>query len=194
MNVSRSNQETIEYYRRRAYDAEDKSLVNGSKGSSTQSTLALTCSSQDLVFQLIHIGLRFCGKPDKVKHKISETILVIIAKICQGRRFLRCHFELIYQFVKTQVNKILALVKARSLASSSGGHSPKGRHETPPSLEGYAKLDYCTRMLQAIVSRSREIGPLNYFYFSGYLSGILLNSKPLQNWPFVKVSHRFYSC
>lgn len=28
----------------------------------------------------------------------------------------------------------------------------------------------------------------NYFYFSGYLSGILLGDKPVQQWPFNKVS------
>ena len=57
-----------------------------------------------------------------------------------------------------------------------------------PSMEGYDRIDYCTRVIQAIVTRKREIGPQNYFFFSGYLSGILLNSKPLQNWPFMKVS------
>ena len=55
-------------------------------------------------------------------------------------------------------------------------------------MAGYERIDYCTRLLRAIVTRKREVGPLNYFFFSGYLSGILLNSKPLQNWPFVKVS------
>jgi hypothetical protein len=30
----------------------------------------------------------------------------------------------------------------------------------------------------------------NYFYFSGYLSGILLGDKPVQQWPFNKVSLR----
>jgi len=101
LNVSRSNQETIEYYRKRDYDVDDQAIVNASKGSSTGSTLALTCSSQDLVFQLIHIGLRFCGKASSMKKRVAETILVIISKICQGRRFLRCHFELVYQFCKT---------------------------------------------------------------------------------------------
>ena len=118
LNVSRSNQETIEYYRKRTYSPDDRSFADLSKaGSSTQSTLALTCSSQDLVFQLIHIGLRFCGKASEIKTKISETILLIIGKICQGRRFLRCHFELVYQFIKTQVNKILAKIKAQGLQS-----------------------------------------------------------------------------
>lgn len=65
LNVSRSNQETIEYYRKRTYPVEDGK--EESKGSSTKSTLALTCSSQDLVFQLIHIGLRFCGKSSAIK-------------------------------------------------------------------------------------------------------------------------------
>ncbi len=35
LNVSRSNQETIEYYRKRTYEPDDKALVDGSKGSST---------------------------------------------------------------------------------------------------------------------------------------------------------------
>ena len=119
--MSRSNQETIEYYRKRTYPVEDGK--EESKGSSTRSTLALTCSSQDLVFQLIHIGLRFCGKSSEIKTKISETILLIIGKICQGRRFLRCHFELVYQFVKTQVNKLVAAAKAQGLASGAQSSS-----------------------------------------------------------------------
>lgn len=53
-------------------------------------------------------------------------------------------------------------------------------------MAGYERIDYCTRMITAIVTRKREMGPQNYFFFSGYLSGILLNSKPLQAWPFVK--------
>jgi len=81
------------------------------------------------------------------------------------------------------VNKILAKVKAHGL---SGKPQTKTQQE-PPSLEGYERIDYCTRMLKAIVTRHREVGPQNYFFFSGYLSGILLNSKPLQLWPFVKV-------
>lgn len=169
------------------YEADDKAIVNGSKGSSTASTLALTCSSQDLVFQLIHIGLRYCSKPCAIKKRISETILSIIGKICQGRRFLRCHFELIYQYVKTQVNKIMARVKAHGLLGQQVSPAT-GEKKSSSSMQGYERIDYCTRMLQAIVTHHREVGPQNYFYFSGYLSGILLNSKPLQLWPFVKVS------
>ena len=81
----------------------------------------------------------------------------------------------------------MARVKATGLANNS-----KGKTNKDPCyiMQGYERIDYCTRMLQAIVTRKRDIGPQNYFFFSGYLSGILLNSKPLQTWPFVKVSLR----
>ena len=46
LNVSRSNQETIEYYRRRNYEeGDDSPMALASKGSSTKSTLSLPCSS-----------------------------------------------------------------------------------------------------------------------------------------------------
>jgi hypothetical protein len=68
---------------------------------------SLNSSSQDIVFQLIHIGLRFFGK-SAVKSKQAIQIVDIIRTICRGRRYLKCHLELVYQFVKTKVNKILA--------------------------------------------------------------------------------------
>jgi hypothetical protein len=44
------------------------------------------------------------------------------------------------------------------------------------------------KLLKSMVEQHRDIGPDNYFYFSGYMSGILLNSKQqlTQQWPFGK--------
>jgi hypothetical protein len=90
---------------------------------------------------------------------------------------LKCHLELIYQYVKTKVNKILA----SSILTPC----------KPPVNEGYSLIDYCISLLSAIIDQPVEfMGDVpNYFYFSGYLSGILLGDKPVQQWPFIKVSH-----
>lgn len=79
----------------------------------------------------------------------------------------------------------MARVKAQGLTAGKQGKT--GAQVT--TMEGYDRIDYCIRILKAMVTRKLEVGPQNYFFFSGYLSGILLNSKPLQNWPFMKVSH-----
>lgn len=77
-------------------------------------------------------------------------------------------------------------MKAQGLAGSVKSSKGGRQSEALGPMTGYNRINYCTRLLQAIVTRKREAGPLNYFFFSGYLSGILLNSKPLQSWPFVK--------
>lgn len=82
----------------------------------------------------------------------------------------------------------MAKVKAHGLLGPSKSSSKSKKQASSLQMEGYERIDYCTRMLQAIVTKNSETGPQNYFFFSGYLSGILLNSKPLQIWPFVKVS------
>ena len=84
---------------------------------------------------------------------------------------MRCHLELIFQHVKCSVFHI----KKRALASDL---------EQEDSA-GFKQMDYSLRLLHAIVTKRREIGPRDYFYFSGYLSGILLNSKN-KPWPFAK--------
>ena len=81
--------------------------------------------------------------------------------------------------MKTKVNKIIAREKSKRAVL-----------DETSEFEGYSRINYCTKMLQAIVEQKAETGPSNYFFFSGYLSGILLNSKPLQHWPFVKVSDK----
>ena len=165
LNVSRSNQETIDYYRSKPAYLEREDEIKPDR--KTKNSKNVVCSSQDIVFQLIHIGLRFTGKSD-IKDQIADTIIPIIRKICQGRRFLRCHLELIYQFTKTKVNKIIAKAKAKRVMLDDSN-----------DYEGYARINYCTKMLHAIMEQKNELGPQNYFFFSGYLSGILLNSKPL---------------
>jgi hypothetical protein len=57
-------------------------------------------------------------------------IVQIVRCICRGRRYLKCHLELIYQYVKTKVNKILA--------KSILGDKLKCNEK-----EGFAKVDYC---------------------------------------------------
>jgi len=55
-----------------------------------------------------------------------------------------------------------------------------------PEFNGYALVDYCTALLHAIIEQqsdfvvqsSNDERVPNYFYFSGYLSGILLGDKP----------------
>ena len=60
LNVSRSNQETADYYRSKAAYLEREEEIKADK--KVKNSKNLTCSSQDIVFQLIHIGLRFTGK------------------------------------------------------------------------------------------------------------------------------------
>ena len=91
------------------------------------------------------------------------------------------------------MNKIIAKVKQVGLTGSTNmpSSSSKSKKKALNEFEGYDRVEYATRLLKAIVKREPEVGPQNYFYFSGYLSGILLNSKPLQSWPFIKVSEKF---
>ena len=79
LNVSRSNQETIDYYRSKAAYLEKEEESKADKKVKNSKNLA--SSSQDIVFQLIHIGLRFTGK-SQIKNTIADIIILIIRKIC----------------------------------------------------------------------------------------------------------------
>jgi hypothetical protein len=77
--------------------------------------------------------------------------------------------------LKTKVHNILA----KSLKTK----------QKLPVAESFRLVDYCLTLLTAIVEQPADMDPVpNYFYFSGYLSGILLGDKPVQPWPFHKVS------
>ena len=120
--------------------------MESAEASSDAATLpqdSLNSSSQDIIFQLIHIGLQFFGK-SAVKSKLAFQIVEIIRVICRGKRYLRCHLELIYQFVRTKVNKVIA----NSLFADK-----KTKDAVPASKEGYSLVDYCMAMLQAIIEQ-----------------------------------------
>ena len=75
-----------------------------------------------------------------------------------------------------RVNVTKMHAKWHSLASA------KETDQVIDSLEktvdkSYSKVLYSMKLLKSIVEQHRDIGPQNYFYFSGYMSGILLNSK-----------------
>ena len=60
LNVGRSNQETIDFYRAK------QATETGARGDKkTKLSKSVSSSSQDIVFQLIHIGLRFTMKTEK---------------------------------------------------------------------------------------------------------------------------------
>ena len=101
----------------------------------------LNSSSQDILFQLIQIGLRFFGK-SAVKTKLAIQIIEIVRTICRGKRYLKCHLELVYQYVKVKVDKILAKSICNLKISSKIKFS-----NTPPipqEKQGFGKIDYCT--------------------------------------------------
>ena len=156
MNVSRSNQETLDYYRQKIYYTEEEKKKLAPDQSKTPKTKALkvTCSSQDLIFQLIHIGLCFSGKTP-IKTQIGDKIISILGKICQGRRYLRCHLELVFQYIKSVINKIFKRV------GGFEGLKNKLSFDDDPQVEfeGYDKMNYCLKMLQQIITRRREMGP-----------------------------------
>lgn len=121
---------------------------------------------------------------------MAQQIVQIIKTICRGKRYLKCHLELIYQFAKAKVNKIIA---TSLLPSSDGAKASSGRTKR---REGFGLMEYCMQLLTSIIDQQSEFmlstpqndTVPNYFYFSGYLSGILLGDKPVQSWPFNKVS------
>ena len=95
-------------------------------------------------------------------------MLEIVKKLTTGRRFQRSHLEFIYQYLKVKCSR-LAL---------------KGQ-----CAKAKAKLDMGIKLLQNLFEQRYESGPCNYFYFSGYLSGIQVNTKQLpQSDLFSKVS------
>jgi hypothetical protein len=49
------------------------------------------------------------------------------------------------------------------------------------------KLDAGIKILQSMFEPRFEFGPTSFFYFSGFLSGIQVNTKNMGPWPFSKV-------
>lgn len=50
------------------------------------------------------------------------------------------------------------------------------------------KVQAAIRMLQAMLEQRYDQGPASFFYFSGHLSGIQVNTKTLPHGEFQKVS------
>ena len=97
----------------------------------------------------------------KLSHKFptsSRKLVELIRKLTIGRRFFRSHVEYVYQYLKFKCSR-LAL---------------KGR-----CLKAMIKVDTAVKIIQNLFEQRYEIGPCNYFYFSGYLSGIQVNTKQL---------------
>jgi hypothetical protein len=61
LNVGRSNQETLDHFRKKLPKALDEAIPAPDE-TAVPVPDQLNSSSQDIIFQLIHIGLRFFGK------------------------------------------------------------------------------------------------------------------------------------
>jgi len=79
---------------------------------------------------------------------MAHQIVEVIRTICRGKRYLKCHLELIYQFIKTKANKILA--------SSLLSPDQQNVHLNPPAREGFGLIDYCMSLLTAIIEQQCE--------------------------------------
>jgi hypothetical protein len=91
----------------------------------------------------------------------------LIKRLSTGRRFQKCHLEYIYQYLK---------IKSESLCK-------KGR-----SSHALIRLESSIKIIQGLFEQRFDIGPQNYFYFSGFLSGIQVNAKAIPNSEFIKVN------
>jgi len=123
---------------------------------------------------LLYLGLKVEG--DQVNYtalRVAETV----RKICQGHRYLKCHVELIYQYARVVVTKMHAKWNALVIDEQKEPTADWLHKFELLANKAYHKVLYCMKLLKSMVEQHRDIGPQNYFYFSGYMSGILLNSK-----------------
>lgn len=101
----------------------------------------------DFLQIVIHFALKMSTKSAIVTKKLVE----LVRRLTYGKRFFRCHVEFIFQYLKVKCSR-------KSLEG-------KGQ-------QALAKVDTAIRMLQGMYDQKFEVGPQNFFYFSGFLSGI----------------------
>lgn len=141
--------------------------LNGSLRASRQALARLRAPSGesppdwDLLQTVIHLSLKGAGKPS------GKRLVELLRKLSQGKRFAKCHLEYMYQYLK---------VKGASLTLKAQGD------------KALAKVQTALKMLQVMFEQRFEPGPASFFYFSGHLSGIQVNTKTLPQGEFQKVS------
>ena len=89
----------------------------------------------------------------------------LVRKLTLGRRFFRFHIEFIYQYLKVKCSHLTLQGKCAKALS---------------------KVDTAIKMLQNMFEFKYEPGPSNYFYFSGYLSGLQVNTRNIQSFDMQK--------